>query len=772
MTASLKAPQQTQTRVFIRLAGRVQGVGFRPFVYRLAQKYRLHGQVANVGGEVHIDAQGKDEDLQEFQSALFDQAPTISRPQLVSRTKRPLHNVKAFVIAPSSPGLHPRIHVPPDYFTCDDCLSELSNKNDRRYAYPFINCTQCGPRYSIIDALPYDRVNTSMAEFSLCLACGREYNNPGDRRYHAEPLACAECGPELRFKTPLETVSQNDAALLACVNAIKGGVIIAVKGIGGYHLCCDAQNADAIKVLRQLKNRPQKPLALLFPQEGSDGVQGIRQYAQLDAAQAQLLMSPMRPILLVDKLEANVLASNIAPGLDQIGVMLPYSPLHHLLLQNLQRPIVATSANISGEPVITDNKEVEARLAHVTGHFLHHNRVIRRPVDDSVFRVVAKKARPLRLGRGIAPLELSLGFTLAQPLLACGGHLKNTVALAFDDRVVISPHIGDMGSVRSQAVFETVVKDLQSLYQVDAQILICDAHPQYQSTRWAQSQTKPVQMIYHHHAHAACLPGEFPQAEKWLVFTWDGVGYGNDGSLWGGETLFGKAGQWKRVVSMRRFRLPGGDQAARHPWRSALGMCHAAAIRWQPEFLGHTVETQSEWELVTKALQRGINSPYSSAVGRIFDAVAALLGVCADASYEGQAPMLLETLARQAPAGVVDLPLNVGESKDLLRVDWAPLLHAVLNPALKIAEAAYLLHTSLAHNVLKQSLYMRDIHGDFAVGLCGGVFQNKLLTELAMEKLEQAGFSVFVPEKIPLNDGGLCFGQIIEAAALLGNQGE
>ncbi|MFP5344878.1 MAG: carbamoyltransferase HypF, partial [Gammaproteobacteria bacterium] len=478
MSPPLHASPLTASRQAKRwlLGGRVQGVGFRPFVYRLAQRYNLSGWVRNLCGRVEIVAEGHSAGLERFAHALLSEAPSLAKAEILSCEHLALTQDSAtFRILPSLTGAADSIHLPPDYFLCADCLAELQDPADRRYRYPFINCTQCGPRYTVIHALPYDRVNTTLAGFALCAACREEYDNPRDRRFHAEPLACPACGPQPSFHAPGKTpVDETPAALATCVAALREGRIVAVKGIGGYHLMCDARSDSAVQRLRASKPRPHKPLAVMFPLEGEDGLDGVRGHALVGTVEARALLDPARLIVLIKNHSQSGLSRYIAPGLDETGALLPYSPLHHILLEDFGAPLVATSANVSGEPVLTDNGEAQARLAHVADAFLHHNRPIARPADDAVVRVIAGKPRVLRLGRGLAPLELPLPFTLPHPLLACGAHIKNTVALAWNNRVVISPHIGDLGSARSLDVFEQVIADLQALYGIRAEILICD----------------------------------------------------------------------------------------------------------------------------------------------------------------------------------------------------------------------------------------------------------------------------------------------------------
>lgn len=731
-----------------RVTGQVQGVGFRPFVYRLAQRFSFTGQVQNLTGQVLIEAEGTCDALDAFALALIAEAPSLAQPQILSCEQITLRGLTHFTIAASTADAQADIHVPPDYFLCEDCRRELLDPHDRRYRYPFINCTQCGPRYTLIARLPYDRRNTSMAAFALCPACRAEYENPADRRFHAEPVACPACGPQLAFVSP-DSNAQGDAALDGCIAALQRGEIVAVKGDGGYHLVCDATNAAAIDRLRVSKPRPHKPLALMFPWRGDDGLELVRQALQVDAAERAALCDPARPIVLLRKRAPCTLPDAIAPHLNEIGVMLPYSPLHHLLLEGLGKPVVATSGNISGEPVLTENAEVEQRLAHVTQYFLHHNRPIARPADDSVVRVIAGKPRLLRAGRGVAPLEFALPHPLAQPVLAVGGHMKSTIALAWGQRAMLSPHIGDLDSPRGLAVFEQVIADLQRLYGVSAQAIVCDGHAHYASSRWATRQGLPLLCVWHHHAHASALALEQGADKTWLTFTWDGVGLGEDGSLWGGETLHGRPGAWRRVASMRPFRLPGGERAGREPWRAAAALCWELGLPWC-----------NDTDLLKSAWEKGLNAPATSAVGRLFDGAASLLGLIATASFEGQGPMYLEALAG-GETEALDLPLHE-DATGLLVCDWSSLVHALLREEIPVAQRALQFHLSLARVIVEQTRWIHARQPFDIIGLSGGVFQNKLLSELALAQLQSAGFTAYLPEQAPCNDGGIALGQIVE----------
>ena len=495
----------------------------------------------------------------------------------------------------------------------------------------------------------------------------------------------------------------------------------------------------------------------MFPERGDQGLDAVNEYVVMSGEEAALLRSPSRPIVLVRKKEDS-LSSLIAPGLGELGVMLPYSPLHYLLLDALDTPVIATSANISGEPVLTDNGDVERRLVHVAQGFLHHNRDIVRPADDPVYRTIADKPRPIRLGRGNAPLELDLPFTIPQPLLAAGSHMKNTIALAWDNRMVVSPHIGDLDSPRSMLVFNQVIEDLQQLYQTTARSVVCDAHPGYASSHWATKTDLPVNRVLHHHAHASALVLDYwadyqSTADDWLVFTWDGVGYGADDTLWGGEALYGRPGNWQRVASMLPFYLPGGEKASREPWRSAAALCWQCDITWAGLPAGA--------ELLQKAWKTRHNAPQTTAVGRLFDAAAALTGLLQQSSFEGQGPMLLEQASSELrPCEPMPQIIN---SQGLLQADWSGLLPSLMDNSHSISDRASQFHSRLAHTLLRQAQTVRQRHQVSNIGLCGGVFQNRKLSDYVVKLLQENGFTTYMPRRLPVNDAAICAGQVVEA---------
>ncbi|HKI73066.1 MAG TPA: carbamoyltransferase HypF [Pseudomonadales bacterium] len=738
----------------LTVCGRVQGVGYRPFVYRLAHRLGVSGWVLNASGEVEILAEAPPQVLDIFERALVDEAPPLARPQLKQSDSARLEGSHGFSIRESHESDRPDIHVPPDQFACDDCIDEMNASTGHRYRYPFINCTQCGPRYTIIRAMPYDRPNTTMRDFPLCPTCGAEYSDPLDRRFHAQPLACPTCGPALRYVDNGEVTTGNEQSLDQCVAAIESGKIVAVKGIGGYHLVCDATNEIAVARLRTRKHRPAKPLAIMVPWRGSDGMEVVRELSLATPLQMQTLADATRPIVLVSSKPGTGLAPSIAPGLDEVGMMLPYSPLHHLLLDAWGGPIVATSGNISGEPVITDPDEAESRLAQIADTFLHHNRPIQRPADDPVIREIAGVARPIRLGRGNAPLELALPFELAEPILATGAYLKNTIALAWRNRVVISPHIGDLSSRRAREVFSQVAADLQALYGVKAESLACDAHPGYASHHWAKASGQKFTPIFHHRAHASALAGEYDVDIPMIVFTWDGVGLGEDGNLWGGEALVGRPGEWRHGAGFRHFSLPGGDRAVHEPWRTALSLCWACGIDWPdaPEYPA----------LLRQAWQKKISNPLTSAVGRLFDAAAAFAGIVTQASYEGEGPTRLEAVM-EATHDFIELP--IAEADDgVLRADWAPLVSWLATVDVAPAIVSGVFHESMSQSLLRQAQCLQERHGIRTIGLAGGVFQNRRLTTRCCDLLTAAGFDVRVPRLLPANDAAISYGQVIELA--------
>lgn len=742
----------------LTVTGQVQGVGFRPFVYRLALARGLAGWVRNDLGEVTVQVEGPPEAVDGFATALVDEAPPLARPAIATSEACAPESFEGFEIRASRADAEASIHVPADQFACDDCLAEMRDRADRRHGYPFINCTQCGPRYTLIAAMPYDRPNTSMARFPLCAACESEYRDPLDRRFHAEPVACPVCGPAIWLVADgEETRGAPSDVLDAACRLLGKGKIVAARGVGGYHLLCDATSEQAVATLRARKHRPDKPLAVMFPEAGDDRLAAVRRYADPDAAQAALVAGPGRPIVLMRKRDGTPLAANVAPGLDELGVFLPYSPLHALLLDRMQAPLVATSGNISGEPVLTGVDETSARLAGVADAFLHHDRPILRPADDPVYRTVGAAPRPIRLGRGNAPLEMELPVEMPSPVLGVGAHMKNTVALAWGRRLVVSPHIGEMGTPRAEQVFTTLVRDLQSLYSVTAVTAVHDAHPGYTTSRWARGSGLATYPVQHHRAHASAAALDSGLDETAIAVCWDGVGLGDDGRLWGGETFVGRPGAWQRRATLRPFRLVGGERAGREPWRSALGLA------WETG-AGYAPPAGADEALLRHAFEEGLNTHWTTAAGRLFDAAAALVLGIETCSFEAQGPMALEA-AFEETARRIDLPLS-GGTDGVAELDWAPLLPVLADASLAPGERSGIFHASLADALARLAAGLAEEAGTRHVLLTGGVFQNRHLARLAVQALEARGLAAHLAGRLPCNDAAISAGQVMEYAAV------
>ncbi len=725
----------------ILVGGQVQGVGFRPFVYNLAQELKLKGWVRNNLSEVEIHLEGTPSALEEFKQNLTENHPALADIANLQEQSTKVKPYQDFQIIKSKK-TSGEVQLPPDQAPCAKCINEIHDIKNRRFHYPFTNCTQCGPRYSIIKNMPYDRVNTSMNQFKFCPACEIEYNNSANRRFHAEPNACHDCGPSLVYIKDDVLIKDNESAIEQTINSLNQGKIVAIKGATGFHLICDATNSNAVQLLRARKNRPGKPFAVMV-----GDVTSARRLIKLDDENE--ITSQIKPIILAPKQKNIDICELVAPGLADLGVMLPSMPLYYLICEKFKKPLVATSGNISGEPVLTDENEAKARLSGIADAWLIHNRPILRPADDSVLRIINAKASAVRLGRGIAPLKLKLAHKLSEPVLAVGAQQKNTITLAWNKTALISPHIGELSSKRGFEVFEKTIKDLQDLYKIKAKRVVCDKHSQYTSSRWAKNSGLKLIPVQHHKAHASALAAEHAkQNNKGLVFSWDGTGLGDDGRLWGGETFIGQPGDWRRVASFRKFKISAGERTALEPWRSA------AALSWQS---GLTFDEHKFAKTLYQAQKQNINTVYTSSAGRIFDAAAYILGLAEITSYEGEAPMLLEAIALAIDSNE-SLPLI--DNGDYLEINWQPLLKMLHDDSFSIKKRASLFHCYLANTIA-------DIADSFKnkisyVGLTGGVFQNRLLSELTRQKIEKLDIQCLCAGKIPANDGGLSYGQIIE----------
>ncbi|PJF35509.1 MAG: carbamoyltransferase HypF [Candidatus Thermofonsia Clade 1 bacterium] len=762
----------TRQRLRLTLSGVVQGVGFRPFIYRLARSLALGGWIVNAPHGVIVEIEGAPEALQAFLARLPDEKPAHALITALDQREIPPCGELTFEIRHSQLEGEKTALILPDLATCADCLRELFDPSDRRYRYPFINCTHCGPRYSVILSLPYDRPNTTMRAFALCPACRAEYDDPLDRRFHAQPTACPHCGPQLAaWSARGKVLAEREEALQLAEKALRDGQIVALKGLGGFQLLCDARNAESVRALRLRKQRPEKPFAVMLPD-----LETAQQLCFVDEQEAALLTSAAAPIVLL-KRRTTELAETVAPHNPYLGVMLPYTPLHHLLMRDLGFPIVATSGNLSGEPICIDEFEALARLGRIADIFLVHNRPIARAVDDSVACIALGKPLLLRRARGYAPLPVPMpSGTSLPPLIAVGAHQKNTLAIAEAERLILSQHIGDLENAESERAFSQTLRDLAHMHAVQPRLIVCDAHPDYLSTRHAEQlaieQAVPLLRVQHHHAHALACMAENAIRPPFLAVVWDGTGYGTDGTIWGGEFLQVTAQAFKRIGTWRAFPLIGGEAAAREPRRSALGalwqMYGCALPEWLSDLPTLRAFSAAELSILRQALQRGLNAPYTSSVGRLFDAVASLLDLNQRMSFEGQAAMRLEFAALEAapntdesyPFEVTTITTVNGESVRI--IDYAQVFEAIMREwrqGVSVADIARRFHQTLCAVILAQARAAALER----VALCGGCFQNRLLLAGAVAALRRADFVPFWSAQVPPNDGGIAYGQAIAA---------
>lgn len=750
-------------RHVIAVEGIVQGVGFRPFVYREATARALRGFVRNDPAGVLIDVEGSPAALEDFLCALTQSPPPLARVLDVHRRSAPPCAYREFIIAPSDGPVDPAVPVAADVATCEACLAELFDPADRRYRYPFINCTHCGPRYTIVEGVPYDRPRTTMAGFEMCRDCRAEYQNPRDRRFHAQPIACAACGPRLRFRAPAaRDVTGHDAVCAAAAVLATGG-IVAVKGLGGYHLACDASNGSAVAALRKRKHREAKPLAVM-----AADLDGARRLGDVDSIAAGLLRSPARPIVLLPRRADAPIAAEVAPGVNSIGVMLPYTPLHHLLLREAGRPLVLTSGNRADEPIATDDADAHTRLADIADGFLLHDRPIASRADDSVIRVVAGGPTPLRRSRGHAPAAIYLSRATAAPVLGAGGHLKNTFCLVRGRQALLSPHIGDLDHPDACAAWRGSLAHYVRIFGVEPAMVAHDLHPDYAATRLAQALPAERRIaVQHHHAHHASLLAEHGVDGPMIGVAFDGTGLGADGTIWGGEFLVGDVRGVERMAHLAPVPLPGGDAAARRPDRMAVAHLRAAFGPDVPAIPALATLPGAERRLLESMLERGVHSPLTTSVGRLFDAVAAIAGLRAESRFEGEAAMALEAVADPAAPDRYGFHVLDG---DIAVLDPTPVIRAVAEDAvagLAPALIAGAFHRALAEAVVLVAERLRERTGIALAGLTGGVFQNALLTGLVADGLRTAGFEVLLHRAVPCNDGGLSLGQAWVAVALV-----
>ncbi|GAA4209826.1 carbamoyltransferase HypF [Streptosporangium oxazolinicum] len=779
-------------RVRIRVEGIVQGVGFRPHVHSLARRLRLSGWVGNDDRGVFIEAEGEPGDVACFREGLRDQAPPLAAIHRVTTTAIPVRGDRGFRIAASQGGNHRVTLVSPDVATCDDCLAELFDPADRRHRHPFVNCTNCGPRFTIIRDVPYDRPATTMGGFAMCGECEREYLDPSDRRFHAQPICCPACGPVLRLldgglhdddpppRGPGDSLDgggpRSDGAhargpgdgadpIGAAVEVLRAGGVLAVKGLGGYHLAVDATDEEATRVLRSRKHREERPFAVMVPD-----LRAARALCELDAEAERLLTGPQRPIVLLPRRPGAEVAGAVAPGDRRLGLMLPYTPVHHLLAAELARPCVLTSGNLSDEPIAYRDGDALARLAGVADAFLTHDRPIHVRADDSVLLAARGGALPLRRSRGYAPEPLRLSPPARRAVLACGAELKSTFCLARQGHAFVSHHIGDLENYETLRSFTEGIEHLRRLLGITPGLVAHDLHPEYLSTKYALGLETPGSVdltgVQHHHAHIASCLADNRESGPVIGVAFDGLGYGTDGTIWGGEFLVADLVGFTRAGRLAPVPMPGGTAAIRQPWRMAAAHLHAAYGDGLPEDLPVRARHGHRWDEVVAVARAGTNSPLTSSAGRLFDAVAAILGLRDTAGYEGQAAIALEQCADPTEQGAYQA--RIADEGPLVTIRAADLVRAVVEDTRAgavPARVAARFHNGLAVAAARVCARLRDDTGLGTVALSGGVFQNRLLLDGLTTALRLRGLRVLTHRAVPPNDGGVSFGQAAVAAA-------
>jgi len=757
-------------RLRVCVRGVVQGVGFRPFVYTAAASLGLSGCVRNDSSGAIIEVEGDASGIDDFLRRLRAGPPPLAIIESVVTEQIPVVGGTAFTIADTSRSGTGRTLVSPDVAMCADCAAELRDPTNRRYRHPFVNCTNCGPRFTIIGSLPYDRATTTMAAFEMCADCGREYADPADRRFHAQPVCCPACGPQLRYLTPGHDVAHREDGLSAARALLRDGGVLAVKGVGGYHLACDARDTAAIEELRRRKRRGDKPFAVMVPD-----LPTARRIAHVDEPAQRLLTGPQRPIVLLPRLPDSGIADSVAPCNPDLGVMVAYAPLHVLLFglpgdEPGPDVLVMTSGNLGGEPICYDDDAAVTRLADLADGWLMHDRAILVPCDDSVIRVVEGAELPIRRSRGYAPLPVALPVRLP-PTLAVGADLKNTMAVADGRYAWLSQHIGDMDDLATLAAFDSAQRHLRTLTGVNPDVLVADAHPLYRSTHWAHRNAdgRPVRTVQHHHAHIAAVMAEhgYDGSEQVVGFAFDGTGYGSDAAVWGGEVLLANYKGYQRLAQLKYVPLAGGDISVLRPYRMALAHLWAAGIAWDPDLPPVAACPPEERKVLAHQLETGLGCVPTSSMGRLFDAVSALAGVRQVVAYEAQAAIEFEGLSRGIDCGTTAYAFGIDHRGPTTLIDPAPVLQAVIRDRRADVPAGLIgarFHHAVAGLIVDIAEGERD--ASQTVALSGGVFQNALLLRLALKGLRNKGFEVITHRYVPPNDGGIALGQL-----LVGNSG-
>jgi len=752
---------QDLSNAHISVRGAVQGVGFRPFVYQLAARHNLRGWVCNTSGDVKIEAEGEPKDIEAFQKDLRKLAPPMAHIEDITVTAGKPANYGSFEIRPSIPEKGKYQLISPDIATCPQCLHEIFDPFDRRYYYPFTNCTNCGPRFTIIEDIPYDRANTTMKNFEMCPECRAEYEDPGNRRFHAQPNACPVCGPQLELMDGSGCPISCDEPILEASKLLKKGIILAVKGLGGFLLACDAANETAIKNLRERKHRPAKPFAVIVA-----SLIDARKHCEISDEEAKLLSSPASPIVLVKWKTESTINKTVAPGLKYLGIMLPYTPLHHLLIRTFGRQLIMTSGNISEEPIVKDNDEALKRLGGIADYFLLHNRDIYARYDDSVMLVEAGKPRFARRARGFAPYPVKLSFQSKQ-ILGCGAEEKNTFCLARDNYAFISQHIGDMENAETLEHYVNTLELYKKLFKIKPEIIACDMHPEYLPTKYAKELAEKEKLklipVQHHHAHIASCMAENCLTDKVIGVALDGTGYGTDGKIWGGEFLVADFKGFERAAHLEYLPLPGGAQAIKKPYRTTAGYLAALGIPVSNDLpLTHYLP-EGELEIIQEQVKKSINAPLTSSLGRLFDAAAALIGVRGVIDYEAQAAIDLETCAADAPDESKDYPFTIIEENGISIIKVRDMITDIIkdiNDKISKEAVAARFHNTIARLITEVCRDISNKTGLKKIALSGGVFQNRILFRKSARMLEEAGFEVYTHHQVPCNDGGISLGQV------------
>lgn len=733
----------------VKVKGIVQGVGFRPYVFNLCESLNLKGWVNNDDEGVNIALEAQEDLINEFLKELEAYPPPLATIDSIEVLNKEFENLNDFKILKSQNNSNKTTIISPDIAICQDCINDIKDENNFRYNYALTNCTNCGPRYSIIKTVPYDRVNTSMSEFELCSFCQNEYENPKNRRYHAQPVCCEKCGPKIKLYNNYNIKLEEDVlAIKKMATLINSGEIVAIKGIGGFHLVCDATNDEAVMKLRKRKNRPTKPYAVMFKD-----ISELKNYANFSKEEEKIIISKEKPITLVNKKINSNLSFSVAPNISKLGVFLPYTPLHYILFEFLNSPIIATSANLKDEPIIRHKDELLAKLSNVVDFVLDFNREIINAVDDSVVQVINNKLVKLRNARGYTPTTIKLEKKQNKKILALGANQKSTISLSFEDNLIVSPHIGDLNSIDSIEYFMRTVKTFKRFYDFEPDIVVCDKHPQYESTKWASRLNNiEVIQIQHHYAHILSTMAEFKLKHKLLGFSFDGTGYGDDGKIWGGEVMLASQKDYERVFHFRYFKLLGSEAAIKEPKRVALSLLFENYSLEKLKGMHIPLLNEFSYEELDNLYmmwEKGINAPFTSSLGRIFDAIASLANIAHTQSYEGETGLLIEENYNEKISDFYEYKIENGQ------IDILKMVKIIVNEYDKKA-----ICTKFINTIVKIVVDISNYYSDLDVVLTGGVFQNKTLLQLCVKELEKNNKKVYFNQKVSLNDGSISVGQL------------